>query len=54
VHSREHLLVSLDHGDDDGTPKCVEIRIIILRVARISLSAVSRFSSGKSARLKQN
>ena len=30
VHLREHLLVSPDHGNDDGTPKVVEFLVIHL------------------------
>jgi hypothetical protein len=33
VHPREQLLVSFDHGDDDGTPECVEFLVIHLESA---------------------
>jgi hypothetical protein len=32
VQSREHLLVSLDHGVDDFPPKCVEFLVIHLEL----------------------
>ena len=51
---REHLLVSPDHRDDDGTPKCVEFLVIHLEGSPHFAERLVPLSSGNSARLKQS